>query len=95
LRGGAPGQLALCGHALAGTYSVLTRLPGDARLQPVAAARLLQARFASPFLLGEGTSADLPGVLARLGVTGVRSTTPSCRGVYRAVGVAVVTVPSR
>ena len=30
------------------TYSVLTRLPGDARLAPADAARLLNARFPSP-----------------------------------------------
>ena len=37
-------EVALSGHALAETYSVLTRLPGDARLAPADAARLLNAR---------------------------------------------------
>ncbi len=32
-------EIALSGHALAETYSVLTRLPGDLRLSPVDAAR--------------------------------------------------------
>jgi predicted nucleic acid-binding protein len=40
-------EVALSGHALAETYSVLTRLPGDARLAPADAARLLEARFSA------------------------------------------------
>ena len=44
-------EVALTGHSLAETYSVLTRLPGDARLAPADAARLLKARFAAPLLL--------------------------------------------
>ena len=35
--------VALSGHALAETYSVLTRLPADLRLAPADAARLLGA----------------------------------------------------
>jgi predicted nucleic acid-binding protein len=38
-------ELALSGRALAETYSVLTRLPGDARLSAEDAARLLDTRF--------------------------------------------------
>jgi len=41
---------------LAETYSVLTRLPGDLRLTPVDAARLLADRFVEPFLLGADTA---------------------------------------
>ena len=41
-------ELALSGHALAETYSVLTRLPGDARLAADDAARLLDVRFTTP-----------------------------------------------
>jgi predicted nucleic acid-binding protein len=44
--------VALSGPALAETYSVLTRLPGDLRLAPVDAARLIGARFSPPLLLG-------------------------------------------
>lgn len=43
---------ALSGHAAAETYSVLTRLPGDLRVAPADAARLLRERFAQPLLLG-------------------------------------------
>ncbi len=45
-------QVALSGHALAETYSVLTRLPGDLRLAPADAARLMAERFAEPLVLG-------------------------------------------
>lgn len=63
-------EIALCGHALAETYSVLTRLPGDARLAPADAARLLDARFSSPLVLGSAQARKLPGTLSRLGIAG-------------------------
>jgi toxin FitB len=63
-------QVALSGHALAETYSVLTRLPGDARLTPADAARLLTARFAPPLLLSGVHARKLPDTLSRLGIAG-------------------------
>lgn len=60
---------ALSGHALAETFSVLTRLPGDVRVAPADAVRLL-ARFAPPLVLGADTSARLPVLLAEAGVSG-------------------------
>ncbi len=63
-------ELALSGHALAETYSVLTRLPGDARLAPADAARLLGARFSSPLVLGSSQARKLPDTLSRLGIAG-------------------------
>jgi toxin FitB len=63
-------EIALSGHALAETYSVLTRLPGDLRLAPEDAARLLHVRFAPPLLLRPETAATLPDVLSRLGIAG-------------------------
>jgi predicted nucleic acid-binding protein len=62
--------LALSGHALAETFSVLTRLPGDVRLAPADAARLLRERFSPPLLLRARTAANLPGILGRLGIAG-------------------------
>lgn len=62
--------VALAGHAVAETFSVLTRLPGDLRLSPEGAAGLLDARFAAPFLLGSATMRRLPAVLGELGVAG-------------------------
>jgi len=62
--------LALSGHALAETYSVLTRLPGDLRLAPADAARLLSERFHAPLLLGPDTAGRLPQVLSSRGIVG-------------------------
>jgi toxin FitB len=63
-------DVALAGHALAETYSVLTRLPGDARLAPADAARLLTARFSAPLLLNSSGARKVPDTLARLGIAG-------------------------
>lgn len=63
-------EVALSGHAVAETYSVLTRLPGDVRLAPADAARLLNERFAPPLVLGADVAGRLPDVLAGLGIAG-------------------------
>lgn len=63
-------DVALVGHALAETYSVLTRLPGDLRVAPADAARLLAARFTRPLLLGPDVAARLPDVLSPSGIAG-------------------------
>lgn len=63
-------EIALSGHAVTETYSVLTRLPGDLRVAPDDAARLLRERFVEPLLLGPDVAAHLPDVLSRLGVAG-------------------------
>ncbi len=63
-------EITLTGHALAETYSVLTRLPGDARLAPADAARLLTARFSPPLVLSGARVRKLPDTLARLGIAG-------------------------
>jgi len=63
-------DVALSGHALAGTYSVLTRLPGDIRLAPADATRLLAERFVAPLLLGPAAARNVAEVLGRLGIAG-------------------------
>jgi hypothetical protein len=63
-------EVALAGHAVVETYSVLTRLPGDLRLHPKDAARLLTERFAAPLLLAPKTTRRLTDTLARLGISG-------------------------
>jgi predicted nucleic acid-binding protein len=63
-------QLALSGHALAETYSVLTRLPGDLRVAPADADRLLEERFEPPLLLGKRLAGRLPQVLGERGIAG-------------------------
>lgn len=63
-------EVALSGHAAVETYSVLTRLPGDLRVAPADAARLLRERFVKPLLLGAETTARLPELLGELGIAG-------------------------
>jgi toxin FitB len=63
-------ELALSGHALAETYSVLTRLPGDARLAADDAARLLDARFTPPLALSADAARKVHSTLSRLGISG-------------------------
>ncbi len=55
---------------MAETYSVLTRLPGDLRMTPRDAARLLQTRFEPPLVLPSETALRLPQVLSELEVAG-------------------------
>jgi len=57
-------EVALSGHALAETYSALTRLPRDVRLAPADAARLLHERFVDPLLLGSEPAGRLPALLS-------------------------------
>lgn len=57
-------------HASLESYSVLTRLPGDARLAPVDAAHLLATRFGRPVPLPEPVAGTLVGELAGLGIAG-------------------------
>ena len=62
--------VALSGHAAVETYSVLTRLPGDLRVAPADAARLIRERFAAPLLLSATTSVRIHEVLADHGIAG-------------------------
>jgi toxin FitB len=61
---------ALTGHSLAETYSVLTRLPADARLAPAQAVELIDANFELPVLVPSSVAVDVHGVLAPLGIAG-------------------------
>lgn len=63
-------RVALCGHAAVETYAVLTRLPGDLRVLPADAARLLEQRFAPSLTLKPETARNLPSVLAGLDIAG-------------------------
>lgn len=63
-------ELALSGHALAETYSVLTRLPGDARLAADDAARLLDTRFTTPLVLSGEHARTVHATLCRIGIAG-------------------------
>jgi predicted nucleic acid-binding protein len=63
-------EVALCGHAAVETYSVLTRLPGDLRLEPTDAARLLETRFRPPLTLAAATAGTVTAEFGRLGIAG-------------------------
>lgn len=63
-------ELCLSGHAAVETFSVLTRLPGDLRVDAEDAAVLLRQRFAPTLCLSAETTQDLPSRLAALGVAG-------------------------
>lgn len=63
-------SVALTGHSLVETYSVLTRLPGDARVAPADAATLIVSNFEAPALLDSEVAASIPSLLAAAGVAG-------------------------
>lgn len=63
-------DVVLSGHAAVETYSVLTRLPGDLRLSPADAARLLRVRFGTPLLLGPDIAGRIAEVLSELAIAG-------------------------
>ncbi len=63
-------ELVLTGHSLVETYSVLTRLPGDSRLAPPDAVRLLESNFAPVVHPATETRSTLVTHLASCGVAG-------------------------
>lgn len=63
-------KLGLCGHALAETYAVLTRLPGDARVLPADAVVLIDENFAEPLQLGARAARTAHREFARKGIAG-------------------------
>ncbi|MDR0594593.1 MAG: PIN domain-containing protein [Bifidobacteriaceae bacterium] len=62
--------IALTGHSLAETYSVLTRLTGGRRLAPADAASLIRARVAAILPLAPATASRLHTILAEAGLAG-------------------------
>lgn len=63
-------RLGLAGHAAFETYSVLTRLPGELRLSPAAAHRIIAANFPAGAHLSPAASADALATLAAAGIAG-------------------------
>jgi predicted nucleic acid-binding protein len=61
---------AMAGHALFETYSVLTRLPGVSRVDPVTATEVLQRAFPDRCFLSARQHDDLFRRLARLNLVG-------------------------
>lgn len=63
-------DLHLSGHAAIETYSVLTRLPGDARVDGADAVAVMDDNFGDPLTLSPAVAASAHRDLARCGVTG-------------------------
>jgi predicted nucleic acid-binding protein len=63
-------DLVLTQHSLAETYSVLTRLPGDARVAARDAVRLIDANFDPPALMPLEVATAVPASMAELGIVG-------------------------
>ena len=63
-------DLVLSGHALVETYSVLTRLPADARLRPDDAIELIDERFGAPVGLPPEVQVEAHRILAAAGIAG-------------------------
>lgn len=63
-------SVALAGHARYEAYAVLTRLPGDARLSPADAVRLLDERFDRAAVLDARSARAALAVLAGLEIAG-------------------------
>jgi len=62
--------LGLSGHALAETYCVLTRLPGDARVNPADAVVLIDENFVESLPLGARAARAAHREFARRGIAG-------------------------
>ena len=82
-------------HSLAETYSVLTRLPGDARVRATDAAALLGANFEDPVAPSSEVSGNLPAVLAPLGIAGGAVYDALVGLAARAAGIVLVTRDAR
>lgn len=63
-------RLALPAHAQAETYAVVTRLPGDARVAPADAVKLIDDNFIRILMPDRATSERLPELCAAAGVAG-------------------------
>jgi len=95
-RGQIAGRTAkLTTHSHAETYSVLTRLPGDARMKPADAAALLAANFENSIAPSAEVSGDLPAVLAPLGIAGGAVYDALVGLAAQAAGVVLITRDAR
>ncbi|HUZ54619.1 MAG TPA: PIN domain-containing protein [Streptosporangiaceae bacterium] len=85
-------EITVSGHALAETYSVLTRLPGDARLAPADAARTLPDTLSRLGIAGGAVYDALVALAAQEHGAALATRDARARGTYDAVGVKVIVV---
>jgi predicted nucleic acid-binding protein len=88
-------NLGLCGHALAETYSVLTRLPGDARVDPTDAVVLIDENFDEPLQLGARAARAAHREFGREGIAGGATYDALVALAARAHGAVLVTRDAR
>lgn len=82
-------------QSLAETYSVLTRLPGDARVRPTDAAALLAANFVDSIAPTAEVAGGIPAVLAPLGIAGGAVYDALVGLAAQAAGVVLITRDTR
>ena len=83
--------LRLATHAALETYSVLTRLPGDARLAPSDAARLMRDRFGASIPFPTAEAENFVDELGRIAVAGGAAYDALIAATCRAVRGTLVT----
>lgn len=82
-------------HSLAETYSVLTRLPGDARVTAEDAVRLIDTNFGPVVTPPAEETAHLPRVLAPRGIAGGAVYDALVALAARAAGIPLLTRDAR
>jgi len=85
----------LTAHSLAETYSVLTRLPGDARLTPTDAATLIEQSFGRAVLLPAQLARSIHRELSNRGIGGGAVYDALVAMAARANGLSLVTRDAR
>lgn len=88
-------SLVLSGHALWETYSVLTRLPGDARVAAIDAVSLIDDNFDDVLVLNANQVKDAHRELAHRGITGGATYDGLVALAARAHGTTLVTRDAR
>jgi predicted nucleic acid-binding protein len=94
-RAAAGHEAVLTTHSLAETYSVLTRLPGDARVAPDDAVALIEANFSDILPVPVEEARSLPRLLAARGIAGGAVYDGLVALAARAAGIALFTRDAR
>jgi predicted nucleic acid-binding protein len=88
-------EAVLTTHSLAETYSVLTRLPGDARVAADDAVALIEANFADVLPVPADEARVLPRLLAARGIAGGAVYDGLVALAARAAGISLLTRDAR
>jgi toxin FitB len=88
-------EAVLTTHSLAETYSVLTRLPGDARVAPDDAVTLIEGNFTESVPVPAEEARSLPRLLAGQGIAGGAVYDGLVALAARAAGITLLTRDAR